>query len=194
MFGASDGQGLRRADVDDLIAAVRIEMIVGETAKPAERLAGIRHAGVPVTHRREVREARVVVAAAVHDSHPPVFVEALESHHRRMEAERVADLQHLFRGDADTWTRAIVRGIGVRHDGVQPVVSARQFQHDEDPLRMLLEARALKRLRGERGRRPTEKHRETSADTDSIQTTRQEISTRTVARHDSWYSGALSTR
>ena len=30
VFRASDGERLRRADVDDLVAAVRIEMIVGQ--------------------------------------------------------------------------------------------------------------------------------------------------------------------
>ena len=38
-------------------------------SQPAERLAGVGHAGVPVAHRREVRQARTVVAAAVHDGH-----------------------------------------------------------------------------------------------------------------------------
>jgi hypothetical protein len=66
----------------------------------------------------------MVVAAAMHDGHSPIFVQPLESDHRRMEAERVAYSQHLFRWNADAGTRAIVRAVRVRHDRVEPVVSA----------------------------------------------------------------------
>src|SRR5215471_4131329 len=154
-------------------------MIVGEASEPAERLAGVRYPRVPVAHRREVRQARMVVAAPVHDSHPAVFVETLEADHRRMEPERVAHLQNVFRRDANAGASAVIGGIAVWHDGVEAVVAPGELEHDEDSLGMLLHARALERLRSERGGRATQKHRQARADTDAVQTAHEKFATRT---------------
>ena len=64
---------------------------------------------------------------------------------------------------------AVIRRVAERHDGVQPVVAARQFEDDEDPFGMLLDARALERLRGQRSRRAAEEHRKRGADADAVQ-------------------------
>jgi hypothetical protein len=50
---------------------------------------------------------------------------------------------------------------------------------------MFLDARALKRLRGERRRGPAQKHRQRSADRASIQATRKKFASGTIACHDS---------
>ena len=74
------------------LRVARIVVIVGQPAQPSERLAAVRHAGVPEAHRREMRQARVVVAAAMDDGQLAVLVETLEADHRRMEAKAVGDL------------------------------------------------------------------------------------------------------
>ena len=74
-----------------------------------------------------------------------------------------------FGRNADARPRAVVGRIAVRHDGVQPVVAARQLEHDEDALGMLLDARALQRLRGQRRRRAAEEERQPGADADAVQ-------------------------
>ena len=51
--------------------------------------------GVPIAHRREVRQARMIVAAPMHDREPAVFVEPLETHHRRVKAKSVGNPDRL---------------------------------------------------------------------------------------------------
>src|SRR5437899_5564296 len=114
MLSAADGERLRQPDVDDGVAGRRIVVIVGQPAEPAERLAAVGHAGVPVTHRREMREARMVVSTAMHDRHLAVFVEALETDHRRVKSESVADLDDLTLRNAQTGPRAVIRRVAVR--------------------------------------------------------------------------------
>jgi hypothetical protein len=74
MVTAAHGQRLRVADVHDHVLLRRAVDFVGEPADPAKRFAAVRHAGVPVPHRREVRQARMVVAAAVDDTEEAIFI------------------------------------------------------------------------------------------------------------------------
>ena len=114
MLAAAHRQRLRVAEVDDHVARRRVVGRVGQPAQPAERLAAVRHAGVPEAHRREVRQARMVVAAAVDDRQQAVLVEPLEADHRRMEAEAVGDLDDLALGDPELRPGAVVRGVAER--------------------------------------------------------------------------------
>src|SRR2546426_7497722 len=113
MTSASDGERLRVPDIDDDIVRRWIVALVGEPSEPTERLAAVRHAGVPETHRREMREARVLVAAAVHDGHETVLVQPLEADHRWMHAKSIGELDDLAPGNPQPRSRAIVRGIAV---------------------------------------------------------------------------------
>src|SRR5262245_46221702 len=101
MTAAAHRQRLRVADVHDHAVGARIVAMIGEASEPAERLAAVRDAGVPEAHRREMREARMLVAAAVDDGHLAVFVEALEADHRRMEAEAAFDADDVMLANAD---------------------------------------------------------------------------------------------
>ena len=47
---------------------------IGQAADPAVLLAAVGRGGVPVRHRREVRERRVLVSAAVHDGQLAVLI------------------------------------------------------------------------------------------------------------------------
>src|SRR6476660_3421002 len=151
MLAAPDSERLRQPDVDDGVAGRWIVVIVGKPAEPPERLAAVGHTGVPVTHRGEMRETRMVVSTAMDDRHLAVLVEALEPDHRRMKSESVADLDHLALRNAQMGPRAVIRRVAVRYDRVEAVVAAGQFDDDEDALGVFLDARALERLRDERG-------------------------------------------
>ena len=69
----------------------------------------------------------------------------------------------------------VVRGVAKRHDGVQAVVATGQLDDDEDAVGMLLDARALERLRGERRRRAAQEQRQPRADTDAVHAADQEV-------------------
>ena len=86
-----------------------------------------------------------------------------------MEANTVADLQNGVVRNPEVRAGAVIGGIAERHDGIEPVVAARQFEDDEDPFGMLLDARSLERLRGQRSRRPAQERRERGADPDAVQ-------------------------
>ena len=53
-------------------------------------------------------------------------------------------LMHVALRDPELRPGAVVRGVAVRHDGVQAVVAARQLDDDENALGMLLDAGALR--------------------------------------------------
>src|SRR5713226_9968737 len=115
---ASDGERLRVANVHDDIVRRRIVTAVGQASQPTQCLAAVWHAGMPEAHRREVREARVLVAAAVHDGHETVLVQPFEADHRWMEAKSIAKLDDVAIRNPDRWSGAIVGRIAVRDDGV----------------------------------------------------------------------------
>ncbi len=110
---------------------------VGETAHPAVRFAAVGRGGVPVGHRGEVRERRILVAAAVHDGELAALVEALETRHAGAEAEVVVDDAQLLARDAEIWPVLVVGVVGVGHQRVQAVVTARQLEHNQNfPIRL----------------------------------------------------------
>ena len=59
----------------------------------------------------------------MHDREPAVFVEPLETHHRRVKAKSVGNPDRLALFDPELRPRP-VRGIAKRHHGVQSVVPA----------------------------------------------------------------------
>src|SRR5262249_43323458 len=89
----------------------------------------------------------------------------------------------------DVWPGAIVGRIMVGHNGIQSIVSAREFGYDENPLRMPLMARSCPRLRGKRSRSSLHKERQRRTDADSVQSSRQKLATgtRTFACHRSLF-------
>jgi hypothetical protein len=70
----------------------------------------------------------------MHDGHRAVFVQALEARHAGVESEAVVDFSQLVRGDTDLGPQSVVSVVSVRHQGVETVVGAGQFQHDQDAL------------------------------------------------------------
>ena len=67
-----------------------------------------------------------------------------------MKAEPVGRLEDLALLDAQMRPRAIVGRVAVGHDGIQAVVTACEFDDDQNAFGMFLDAGALECLRGER--------------------------------------------
>src|SRR5215469_14616572 len=123
---------LSRLDIDnEVIAAARIERIRKPT-EPAIRVAAIGGASLPVSHRGEMRETRVVIADPVDDRELAVFEQALKSRHPGLYSELVVEPAKLFRSQPELRPRAIVGVVCIGDDGVQAVIGAGEFDHDED--------------------------------------------------------------
>lgn len=70
----------------------------------------------------------------MHDRETAVLVQALEARHAGVEAEVLVDPAQALRPDADARPQPVVDVVGVRHDGVQSVVTAGHLEHDQDAL------------------------------------------------------------
>src|SRR5439155_22090833 len=115
-----------------------------------------------------MREAGMIVAAAVNDAEHAVLVESLEADHRRMKTESFGGLEHLAILDPEFRSGAVVGRIAVGYDGIQPVIASGQLDDDEDAFRVLLDAGTLERLGGERRRCAAQDERQTGADADAV--------------------------
>ena len=178
---ASHGERLAVADVDDHIVGRRIVAFIGKTTDPSERFAGVGHAGVPEAHRRKMRQARMVVPAAVHHGHQAVFVQPLEADHRRMKAKAVGRLDDVVFAYTEFRTSMVVGRIVIRHHGVQPVVPARQLDDHQNPLRMSFDARSRERLCGQGDRSPVQKTGQRRRQADAVQPALEKLPARTPA-------------
>jgi hypothetical protein len=79
-----------------------------------------------------MREIGIGIADALQHRHLPVLPQRLERSERRMQARRVGEHDQLILRDRDLRTQAVVRRIGIRHEGVEPVVAALQLdQHEQ---------------------------------------------------------------
>src|SRR5262249_57212843 len=61
-----------------------------------------------------------------------VFEQALESRHAGLNCELVVELAKLFRSQPELRPRAKVSVVRIGDDGVQAVIGAREFDHDQD--------------------------------------------------------------
>ena len=91
MLAAAHGERLPRVDVHQEVRRRFGSHRIGQAADPAVLLAAVGRGGVPVRHRREVRERGILVAAAVDDGQLAVFIEALEAGHAAAETEMIVD-------------------------------------------------------------------------------------------------------
>src|SRR5262245_19019039 len=126
-------------------------------------------------------EAWVVVSAPMHDPQQAVLVQPFEADHRRMEAEAVRRFDRLTLFDAKLRARAIVRRVAVRHDRVQAVDAAREFDDHQNAFRVLLDARALERLRREGGGGPAQYDGQRGTHANAIQTADEKFASRAAA-------------
>src|SRR5262245_25119357 len=128
-----DRKCLALGDVHDHVLANTGGIEVrGRTADPAVLVAAVRRRCVPERNRREVRERRPVVTDTVHDGDLAVVVKALHATHGLVPAELRVDFEYVRFLDADRRPVPVVERVRVRDDGVQAVVAAEPFKHDED--------------------------------------------------------------
>src|SRR4030095_3463039 len=175
MLAASHRKRLRRTAGDDQVALLSVERLVGDATQPAKRLSAIRYARVPEAHRGEMRQARMVVAAAMNHSERAVLVEPFEANHGGVESEAIGNLDNLAFGNPQLRPRAVVRGVTKRDHRVQAVVATRQLDDHKDPVGVLLNARAFERLRGERRGRAVQDEGQTGTDAKSVHPPSDEV-------------------
>ena len=105
---------------------------VQPAAQPAGGAGPVRRAGLPDVHRPEVAAVRLRVADAPDDRQPLAVPQRLAALHRRVQAEPVAQRRAPRpRSYASSGAGVVVRRVGVRDDGVEPVVAAVQGDQDE---------------------------------------------------------------
>ncbi len=82
-----------------------------------------------------MREGRIGVAAAMHDGHLAVLIEALETRQAGIKPEMAVDLAHLVFRNGNARSQAIIGVIRVRHDGIKAIITARKLKHYKDTVR-----------------------------------------------------------
>src|SRR4051812_18306791 len=98
-----------------------------------------------------------------------------------MKSEAVANADDLPIRNPQVRSRAVIRSVAARNDRVQSIVAARELDHNENSLWMLLQARSLKRLRSECRRCPVQNERQPGADTDAVQASDEKVAAGTRA-------------
>jgi hypothetical protein len=111
------------------------------------------------------------------DGHVPGFENALQPLARRVEAEVVIQLQHLVLGDADLGSGLVVGVVPIGHNRIETVIATRQFDHDQDALRVFLAAD--QRLVGPGQGEPFEHGGQTRGHADSVHASAEEVAPRT---------------
>ena len=136
--GATDGphhvQRHGRVDRGRGHVGCRRGLPVEPAADPAGAGSAAEAAVHPDAHRREVREVRVRVADALHDGELAGIVQTLQVAELGVEPARPVEREDRRRRDGDVRSHRLVRRIGERHDGVEPVVAAVEHDDDEDPV------------------------------------------------------------
>src|ERR1700735_2521470 len=79
-----------------------------------------------------MREAGVVITNPMDDRELTVFEQAFESCHTGLNSELVVELAKLVRPQPELGPRTVVGIVCVRYDGIQAVIGAGEFDHDED--------------------------------------------------------------
>src|SRR6266487_3093942 len=100
-----------------------------------------------------------------------------------MKSESLCAFQQFALRNPELRPGAIVGRIAIRHDRVETVVTARQFDRHEYPLGMLLDAGAFERLRGKSRRRAIQHQRQTRSNANAVEATDQKVATRTRTIH-----------
>ncbi len=79
----------------------------------------------------EVRVHGVWVSDALHQRHLAGVEELLDAGHHRVEADLCSEREHLVSRDPDRRASLKVGRVGVRHDGVEPVVATAELKDDQ---------------------------------------------------------------
>ncbi len=151
---------VQRHGIVDRHRVQRFARCVREPVDVASQPAGLGGPGTtpsvhPGIHRFEMAQVGMGVTDSLHHGDVPGVPVLLHALERRVEAEVTADRQRLRRGDADRRPEVVVLAEPDRADGVQTVVAAVEFDHDEDAIapadwwcRERLELRQVGRQRG----------------------------------------------
>ena len=79
-----------------------------------------------------MRIGRVLVTAAMNNSHLAIFVETLESSHAGVESKVVVDDAQFVLGNAYIRPLSIIGIVAVGYDSVQAIVAAGELEYDQN--------------------------------------------------------------
>ena len=79
-----------------------------------------------------MRPVGIGVADALHDGKLAVLQQLVEALHGGVQANLVIDLQHLALGEVQGGPILVVKIVGVRDDGVEPIVAAGHLEDHEN--------------------------------------------------------------
>src|SRR5437763_3161700 len=100
-----------------------------------------------------------------------------------MKPESVGGVDDVTIRNPQVRSGAIVRGVAVRDDRVQPVIATRELDDDKNSLGMLLYARSLKRLRRQRRRRPAQDEGQPRPHADAVEAADEKVAAGARAVH-----------
>ncbi|MFO0844265.1 MAG: hypothetical protein U0797_18025 [Gemmataceae bacterium] len=129
------GQGQRQAvgaEVQERHAALAGLELPGGPAQPAGLDQPLGVGRLPDVHRLEVGAVGVGVADALHDGQLARLPHRPQPRQRRVQADVVVQADDDLPGQPQRGADLVVEVVGVWGDGVDAVVSAGQFHHDED--------------------------------------------------------------
>ncbi len=99
-----------------------------------------------------MRLVGIRIADALHDREPPIVKQVGRVAHRGIETDRVAKPPHTVFGHGELGSHAIVGLVGIGDDHVEPIVTAGELNHDENPV-VGQRTRTAGRLREKAGHR-----------------------------------------
>ena len=133
-------------------ARAGVVQIATEPAFALERLAVAGR--LPDLGRAEVAPVRVGEADVLDDGKIAVIVKPVELFAGGVEGKVVVEVQQAL-AQAEAGAEIVVAVVGVRHNGIEPVIAARQLNDDEDAAVALGAGRLRHRALSKEGRRET---------------------------------------
>ena len=79
-----------------------------------------------------MRAIGIGIADALHDRDAAILKEIVEPGEGGVEPDAAVDLDDAVFANADRRPHALIRVVGIRHDGIEPVVPAAHLNDDED--------------------------------------------------------------
>ena len=116
------------ANVHQHIVTTLVRQIIRNPAKPTKFITPIRRTGVPVRHGSEMGIGRLGITATVNNSQLLVAPQRLQPYKTRIETKFCVQGQKVFGGNAKCWPQPVVVIVAKRHNRIQAIIAAGQYQ------------------------------------------------------------------
>ena len=110
---------------------LRIVLPVEVAAQPACSFRVLGVASGPDVCGSEVRAVGIRIPKGLDDLDDVFVKQCLHAGELRMQAELAVEVEHIFTGLAEGWAVLVVKGVGVRDDGIEPVVATCELDQDK---------------------------------------------------------------